>query len=233
MYSALKASEDLNGRPAFVFHGFKPRQELFKMDAADGGKANMESDFAIVLPGIVIGLECKTTLDSKQLKKAGKQWAELTRVLETELGLGPDWKFVRCLAYQGVAPRFAASEKCPTCGLFLLKFEERAAFLGKFHALLQSLGRPSGEAQFKSVVRDLLVFTSEKADCGDVGDRIADAYSTRHAQFMNTPAETAFFWSPAQYDIIKRDKRFVLLKGGERSSDALIIEHLQYIFSLS
>ena len=103
---------------AFVFCGFHPRLELFKPkktkklpdsefsssdedESHDGdeGGSNMENDFVIVLPGLIIGIECKTTVDNKQFRKACKQWARLKCILEEEVGLGKEFKFVRSLAY--------------------------------------------------------------------------------------------------------------------------------------
>ncbi len=216
VFNALKSSKKLRRRPAFVFQGFKPRHELFQREDPTKGKVNMESDFVIVLPYFVISLECKTTLDSGPLNHAVKQWDELKQVLETELGLGSDFKFIRCLAYQEAAPRFHGSEECPRCQPYLLKFEGVASFLEKFHELIQPPRlADTSFSSFKNIIRDLLIFTSKRENCSDAEERVADAYAIRHSQFMNTPAETVFFWSPEQYDIIKLDKKFVVLKGGE------------------
>ncbi len=216
VFNALKSSKKLNSQPAFVFQGFKPRHGLFQREDPAKGKVNMESDFVIVLPGLVISLECKTTLDSGPLNHAVKQWNELKQVLESELGLGSDFKFIRCLAYQEAALRFHGSEECPRCQPYLLKFEAEKSFLEKFHELIQPLSLDDlSPSSFKNVVRDLLIFTSKREDCRDAEERVANAYAIRHSQFMNTPAETVFFWSPEQYDIIKRDKKFVVLGGGE------------------
>ncbi len=205
----------LQRQPCFVFHGFKPRQELFKRNDPDWGIMNMESDFVIVRPGSVIAIECKTTLDSRQLKKAGKQWDELKKFLEDELGLGADFVFIKCLAYTKVAGGFIESGKCSNCDPYLLKFESVDGFLDKFHSLLHSTANTTPHERFKSIVRDLLICTSEREDCQDVRDRVANAYARRHNQFLSTPAETVFFWSPEQYDIIKQDRKFVCLNGGK------------------
>ncbi len=210
----------LKNTAAFVFHGFKPRDELFKRRDPSGNSVNMESDFVIVLPGIVVALECKTTLDSEQFKKAGRQWAELKLVLEEELGLSQDWRFIQCLAYENVGHAYQESERCDTCGPFLLKYEKNESFLEKLQALLpkeQNACTDEAYTKFKSVVQDLLILSSESKDCSDAEDRVANAFARRHTQFMNTPAETIFFWSPDQYDLLKKDQKLLLLKGGNNA----------------
>ena len=225
---------------AFVFHGFHPRLELFKPkakkvegseassdddeDRDDSKGSNMENDFVVVLPGLIISIECKATLDNKQFRKACKQWARLKRVLEEELGLGSEFKFVKCLAYQNTGKGYEQSEACPDCKPFLLKWMGEEDFQAKIRDLLKAVPRkPQGEEEkglFKNAVRDLLIFTSRRDDGSDGKTRVADAFFQRHSQIVNTPAETVFFWDPEQYDIIKQDKKLVLLKG---SKSALVV----------
>ena len=219
---------------AFVFCGFSPRQELFKPKEEErkGGNqsssdedeettitaSNMENDFVLVLPGLIIGIECKTTLDKKPVGKAVKQWERLRRVLQEELCLGKEFKFTKCLAYENVERGYEQSEKCPNCAPYLLKWNGENDFKAKFQELIKDVPRkPLGEdqrRQFKDAVRDLLIFTSKKENADDMETRVADAFALRHHQLVNTPAKTAFFWDPEQYDIIREDKKLVLLEGG-------------------
>ena len=112
--------------PAFVFHGFQPRQELFKLKSAEGSASNMESDFVIVLPGgVIVSLECKTTLDKEPLEKAVKQWGRLRQVLQEELGLGGDTELIKCVAYQKAGDGFDSCATCPNCAPFLLQFKDQ------------------------------------------------------------------------------------------------------------
>ena len=74
VYDALKTV--LKDRPAFVFHGFKPRKELC-------GGFDMEADFVLVLPGApvtVLTIECKTELTKKVLGKSKQQWKATKQV---------------------------------------------------------------------------------------------------------------------------------------------------------
>ncbi len=90
------------------------------------------------------------------------------------------------------------------------------------------------EVRFRSTVRDLLIFTSRKDGAQCTENRVADAFATRHAQFVNTPAETVFFWSPDQYDVLQR--QFVILKGGTYGGISQLIilaEYFRLIFFLS
>ncbi len=66
----------MEGRSAFVFHGFQPRKELC-------GGLDMEADFLVVLPGppvTLLTIECKTTLSKEALGQAKKQWNSTKRV---------------------------------------------------------------------------------------------------------------------------------------------------------
>ncbi len=170
----------------------------------------MESDFVVVLPkpgGVaVIAVECKTTLDATQFKKAVRQFDSLKHVLENELGLGRDTEFVRCLAYLKTGDGQAGAETCQTCSPYLIKFD--AGFLSKFAAIMPEAAKDDSE-KFKCVVRDLLTLTSPKTGSKS---RVADAYATRHSQFLNTPAEAVFFWSPEQYGVL--NQKFAIFQSG-------------------
>ena len=202
---------------AFVFCGFQPRLELFKRKVHGAENAsNMENDFVVVLPGMILAIECKTTLDSGQFKKALKQFSGLKQVLEEELGLGHEFKFVKCLAYQKTERGYEQSEDCQKCQPYLLKWSEKKDFKAKILTLIKDVpAEPLNLSHFKNAVRDLLIFTSKREDGSDAEIRVADAFFQRHNQIINTPAETVFFWDPEQYDIIKKDKKYVILRGSK------------------
>ena len=111
------------------------------------------------------------------------------------------------------------NQACPHCKPYLLKWNEEEDFKSKILDLIKYVPvRPLDAkqgCQFKKAVRDLLIFTSKKEDGSDVVTRVADVFSQRHSQILNTPAETVFFWDPDQYEIIKHDKKLVPLKGGK------------------
>ncbi len=177
----------------------------------------MENDFVVVLPGLILAIECKTTLDSRRLGKACKQWASLKQVLEEELGLGGEFGFVKCLAYQNFKKGCKQGDACLKCKSFLLHWSNGEEFKAKIMDLLKGVpSKPEGEEktnQFMNAVRDLLIFTSKSEDGTNMETRVADAFFQRHCQIVNTPAEAVFFWDPEQYDIIKEDKKLVLLNG--------------------
>ncbi len=183
----------------------------------------MENDFVVVLPGLVAGIECKSTLGAKQLSKACKQWARLKLVLEEELGLGKEFKFVKCLAYRKAGKGFRENVDCPQCQTYLLQWTAEKEFQSKLQELLKDAPKtPETEEQkdqFKNAVRDLLVFTSRRSGLVDIETRVSDAYAQRHILHLNTPAEAVFFWDPKQYDIIRVDKKLVLLQGRECTSN--------------
>ncbi len=182
----------------------------------------MESDFVLVFPSTIVAMECKTSLDCNPLRDASAQWERLLKVLQEEVGVdGADFRFVRVLCYEKIAndSRYQDCETCPNCSAYLLKFGEddggQDAFLSKFRTLLPEVDAPAEETKFFNLVRDLLIFTSPRGG-GDLGDRmesrLADAFGTRHAQFVGTPAMTAFFWSPQQYEVL--NQKLVVFQSG-------------------
>ncbi len=199
-----------------MFHSFQPRHR--KLTGKQGKKEEKEFDFVIVFPGLIIGIECKTTLSGNNFKKATKQLDRLQQVLEEEAGIGPDFKFIRCMAYgkTGGDEGSRNIEQCQNCSKFLLKFEDTETFMKKLTACLDDVPmKPESKKigiAFKATVRDLLFYTSKKG--GNEETRVADAYSTYHELMTSTPGEAAFFWNPAQYDIIKQDPLFCTIQGG-------------------
>ena len=232
--------------PAFLFCGFQPRNALFMLrkDKKQGENEpqDMENDLVLVLPGLVIGIECKSTLDNKQFRKACKQWDRLKQVLENELGLGSGYKFVKCLAYQNTDKGYEDSETCVHCKPYLLKFESQEKFLEKFRQVVVRKGEPPEDNEatskatvflremnewkettrsvslsiiaFRGVIRDLLIFTSKEPDASDIVTRVSDAFAHRHRQFVNTPANSVFFWDPTQYEIIQHNNQQLKISGG-------------------
>ncbi len=112
-----------------------------------------------------------------------------------------------------------AGAHAPCCGPFLLKYDDEEAFVQKLLALLTDIpGVPATEkdkAVMRATVRDLLIFTSKREDVADAESRVANAFAMTHAQYMNTPAKTAFFWDPDQYETFKGDNKLLLIKGGK------------------
>ena len=244
MTAAIKVLQHFVG-PAFLFCGLKPHNDLFKLRKSEGNgeHQNMENDFVLVMPGLIISIECKATLDNKQFRKVCTQWARLRQVLEEELGLGCGFKFVKCLAYQNTGRGYEVSEACSNCQPYLLKFESQQKFVGHFQNLISKERPPPDEKtgggvttaffrehnswheimkdiplniiQFRDVVRDLLIFTSKESDASDIETRVSDAFSLRHAQFINTPAKSVFFWDPDQYEILKQEAIRRQISGGE------------------
>ncbi len=75
----------------------------------------------------VIVLPCPT---------APRQWEILRRVLETEVGASNEVTFIRALCFVSVGDSaHEVCERCITCGRFLLRFENRAGFVGAFRKL--------------------------------------------------------------------------------------------------
>ena len=226
---------ELLNQSAFVFHSFQPRLELLMLKSGDD-VSNMENDFVIILPGMIIALECKTTLGNSQFGEATKQWSKLKQVLEEELGLGDKFKFIKCLAYQSAAKGYEQREFCPQCVPYLFKWNGEEDFKRKIKTIIKDVPRKPLDVnqgqQFKSVVRDLLIFTSKRDDGSDAETRVADALFHRHSQIVNAPAETVFFWDPAQYDIIKDNKKLVILRGRKKQTVQYVcfISLLQDIF---
>ena len=217
VFSALK-SRPFSERSLFVFHGFQPR--VHKRKGKSGHKEEMECDFVLVLPGLIIGLECKTTLSASTYKKAKKQLDKLKTVLEAVLGTGNEFRFITCMAYKKTAGDNASKEieKCDSCSKYVLKFDSRDTFVKKLRHLLEGTPmKPESDEKrvsFKTKVRDLLLFTSKMKSGGDAAHRVADAYFKHHEAFKCTPRETVFFWNPVQYDIIKQDPQFCPIQGG-------------------
>ncbi len=215
----MRSEAFAEGRSAFFLHSFTPRLEIFK-PATETSAGDMENDFVIVLPGLIIGLECKESLDRVQMTSAVKQWANLKQVLQQDLGLSDkNFQFLKCLAYHETSDDYAGSEHCSKCSPYLLKYTGEQSFIKKLLALLENVPTiPVNELQrgaFRAAVRDLLIFTSSKADASDTELRVADAFAQTHARYINTPAKTVFFWDPDQYDILKHDIKFLVLAGGE------------------
>ena len=212
---------ELLKQSAFVFHGFQPRLELFKPRKKAKNTenvSNMENDFVIVLPGLIVGLECKTTLGNSQFGDATKQWKKLKQVLEEELGLGDEFKFVKCLAYQETDKGYEESGSCPECQPYLFKWTGEEDFKAKIKDFTNVVPRKPlnvrQSGQMRGAVRDLLIFTRSREDGSDAENRVADAFFQRHTQIISAPAETVFFWDPGQYEIIKDNRQLVILKGG-------------------
>ena len=222
-------------RSVFTFHGFKPR--FHKLRGRHGHKEEMECDFVLVFPTLIVGLECKSTLSEGTFKKAGKQLDKLQCVLEEELGTGSEFRFVRCVAYQTLAEELRPCEKCGSCSKYLLKFESREAFVEKFLSLAEGTPLkpdPGACVLFKAKVRDLLLFTSKKKKGGDAASRVADAYLEYHELILTTPGEAVFFWNPAQYDIVSRSHGpFAVIAGGTYTHMIKFITYvLNYISEL-
>ncbi len=199
-----------------MFHGFKPR--FHKLTGKHGQKEEMETDFVLVFPGLIIGIECKSTLSGNTFKKAMKQLDRLQVVLEEQLGTGSDFKFIKCVAYQTIAENFQTSEKCESCSGFLLKYESQDMFVEKLLPLLNDAPvKPVSEinrVKFKAKVRDLLLFTSKKKKGGDAATRVADAYCEYDRRMASTPGGAVFFWNPTQFDIINKNPRCCVIQGG-------------------
>ena len=202
-----------------MFHGFQPR--FHKLKGKRGHKEEMECDFVLVFPSLIIAIECKSTLSENTFKKAMKQLDKLQMVLEEELGTGSNFRFIKCVAFQVIAENIKGCEGCELCARYLLRFENQEAFLSNItHYLRDTPLRPESVesgATFKAKVRDLLLFTSKKKNGGDAAARLADAYSTYHSLIASTPGKAVFFWNPTQYDIVKQNPQFCVIKGGRYS----------------
>ena len=180
-------------------------------------KQNLESDFVAVLPGVVLGIECKTSLGSKQFSKATKQWARLKRVLEEELGL--NWKFIRVFIYEKSDSTKCESDLCEVCSQYSIKFIDQKKLLQDLHASMPSEAHVPDVEALMETVRDLLIYTSPVP--GAEKERVADAFAKRHDMLFTTPAESVFFWSPQQYDILQRET--VILQGGTHTLSNIFV----------
>ncbi len=206
---ALRMSPSFAERSAFVFCDFQPRQELL---------ARPENDFLVVLPGVIIGIECKITLNEDQLKNTREFWGQPKHLLGEEIGA--DTEFVKCLVYHDIDRDYEESESCENCADYFLRFGNQGEFLRRFLGLLEKIPKvPESQvaaASFRTTVRDLLLFTSRREARVGV-TRLADAFAQMPVNFVQTDAKKMFVWHPDQYAVASSEKRFAKITGGKRS----------------
>ncbi len=216
-YGVLKRA--LSRTSAFIFSNFQVRNELIANDDDDVDPLqDVESDFVVVTPGLVFCVECKLSLRSAygkdSFEKAVRQLDRVRRVLEK---VGVTGKLARSVCYVDARQKYARNP-CSDCKPYLLRLKREGEFLDSFATLLKLTSPPTSTERFKSVVRDLLIISSSPAKGYEgIESRVADAFATRHSQFIETPAKTAFFWSPEQYGILK--KKFLIFTSRSCKTD--------------